>query len=294
MNILMIRKKKFEMREFKKNICKSLNRFFSLPVHPFNLEQDGIKTYAEWQFEKGEETIKFFLAHVTIKEMFEDKIALDVGCGAGGKTLYYASCGVKKIYGIDIIPRYREDSLALAKEKNLIDKFEFVLADVSSLPFEDDMFDTIIMNDAMEHISEPLEALNECYRVLKSDGKLYINFPPYYHPYGAHLSDLIGIPWVHILFDSNTLIGVYKDLAKCVPDGEERVKFRISKDEEGREFFSYINKMTIKRFKSIYPNTRFSLEYYREVPLRDFLSAFTKIPILKECFTKMVVAIFKK
>ncbi len=226
--------------------------------------------------------------------MFKDKTVLDIGCGAAGKTLYYASCGVKKIYGIDIIPKYKEEALTLARKKNLIDRFEFVLADASKLPFEDNFFDTIIMNDAMEHLQKPLEVLNECYRVLKPKGRLYVNFPPYYHPYGAHLSDLVGIPWVQIFFDDDTLIEVYKDLAKNLPDSEERIKFRISRDEKGKEFFSYINKMTIKKFKHIYSNTKLSLVYYREVPLRSFLSLFVKVPVLKEIFTKMVVVIFEK
>ena len=282
------------MGAFKKNICKLVNKLFRLPVHPFNLERDGVKTYAEWQFEKGAETIKFFLEYSTVEEIFKDKTVLDVGCGAAGKTLYYASCGVKKIYGIDIVPKYKEESLALALDKKLIDRFEFILADVSKLPFEDGTFDTIVMNDAMEHLSKPVEVLNECHRVLKPKGILYINFPPYYHPYGAHLSDLIGIPWAQIFFDDDTLIGVYKDLAENLPDGEERVKFRISRDEEGKEFFSYINKMTIKKFKSICSNIKLSLVYYREVPLRKNLNLFVKIPVLKEVFTKMVVAIFKK
>lgn len=164
------------MGAFKKNICKLVNKLFRLPVHPFNLERDGIKTYAEWQFEKVAETIKFFLEYSTVEEMFKDKTVLDVGCGAAGKTLYYASCGVKKIYGIDIVPKYKEESVVLALDKKLIDRFEFVLADVSKLPFEDRTFDTIVMNDAMEHVSKPVEVLNECHRVLKPKGILYIIF----------------------------------------------------------------------------------------------------------------------
>ncbi len=282
------------MGKFKENICKSVNKLFRLPVHPFNLQRDGVKTYAEWQFEKGAETIKFFLEYSTVEEMFKDKTVLDIGCGAAGKTLYYASCGVKKIYGTDVVSKYKEESLALAIDKNLTDRFEFVLADVSNLPFKDETFDTIVMNDAMEHLSKPVEMLNECHRVLKPKGRLYVNFPPYYHPYGAHLSDLIGIPWVQIFFDDVTLIGVYKDLAKNLPDGEERVRFRISKDENGKEFFSYINKMTVKKFKSIYPDAKLSLVYYREIPLRNYLKLFVKTPMIKEFFVKMVVAVFEK
>jgi len=123
---------------------------------------------------------------------------------------------------------------------------------------------------------------------------LYVNFPPYYHPYGAHLSDAIGFPWVHVFFSDETLIKVYKDLVKDLPDGMKRINFRISKDENGKEYFSYINRMTIKRFNNILKETKFNVSYYREVPLRDFLAPLAKMPGFKEGFVKMVVAILEK
>lgn len=276
------------------SICKALNKLFPLPVHPFNLQNEGIKTYAEWQYEKGQETIKFYLEKTTVEEMFKDKVVLDIGCGAGGKTLYYASQGAKKVYGIEIVGYYEEEANALARQKGLEDRFQFVLGDAANIPFEDGFFDTIIMNDAMEHVDEPLKVLNECYRVLKKGGKLYVNFPPYYHPYGAHLSDAIGFPWVHVFFSDETLIKVYKDLVKDLPDGMKRINFRISKDENGKEYFSYINRMTIKRFNNILKETKFNVSYYREVPLRDFLAPLAKMPGFKEGFVKMVVAILEK
>ena len=113
--------------------------------------------------------------------MFKDKKVLDIGCGAGGKTLFYASQELKRVWGIEVVEHYEEEANALAKEKGLEDKFEFVLGDAANIPFDDD-FHTIIMNDAMEHVDEPLEVLQECYRVLKPGGRLYVNFPPYYHP----------------------------------------------------------------------------------------------------------------
>ncbi|WP_026894639.1 class I SAM-dependent methyltransferase [Clostridiisalibacter paucivorans] len=279
---------------FKEKLCLKGNSLFPLPVHPFNLQNDGKKTYAKWQYERGQDTIKFYLKKDSAEDMFLHKNVLDIGCGAGGKTLYYANQGVKKVYGIDVVERYEKESNALAKELGLEDKFEFILGDASNTSFNDEYFDTIIMNDAMEHVDKPLEVLNECYRVLKPEGKLYVNFPPYYHPYGAHLSDAIGIPWVHMFFDDDTLIGVYKKLVKDLPDGENRISFRIGKDNQGQEIFSYINKMTIKRFNNILPNTKFKVYYYNEVPLRNFFKPLAKAPIFKECFVKMVVAILKK
>jgi D-alanine-D-alanine ligase len=41
-------------------IIKIANKIFPKVIHPFNLENAGKKTYAEWQFDKGADTIKFF------------------------------------------------------------------------------------------------------------------------------------------------------------------------------------------------------------------------------------------
>lgn len=275
-------------------LCMTVNKLFKLPVHPFNLNNEGKKTYSQWQYEKGIDTIKFYLKHNTVDEMFKDKVVLDIGCGAGGKTIYYASKGVKEITGIEILEKYRNEAENLAMNYNLQDKFKFVQGDASNMPFEDEIFDTIIMNDAMEHVDQPEMVLRECYRVLKKNGKLYLNFPPYNHPYGAHLSDAIGIPWVHVFFSEKTLINTYKELVKNLPDGAERIDFRISKKQDGREYFSYINKMSIKRANNILQNSDFELEYYSEEPLRSFFKYPARIPFLKEYLVKMVVCVLRK
>ncbi|MGE4283508.1 MAG: class I SAM-dependent methyltransferase [Clostridia bacterium] len=279
---------------FKYSVCKSVNKCFPIPVHPFNLENEGKKTYAQWQFEKGEETVRFYLDKVTKEDIFKDKVVLDIGCGAGGKTLYYASLGAKKVYGLDIVERYLKESNDLANKKGLSNQFEFVLGNAANLQFEGNYFDSIIMNDAMEHVNEPLKVLNECHRVLKPSGKLYINFPPYFHPFGAHLSDAIGIPWVHLFFDEKTLIQVYKDLVKEFHDGKQRINFRISEDENDAEYFSYINRMTIKRFKKLLIHTDYSIFYYNEIPLRECFKSLSQLPVFKEGFVKMVVCILEK
>lgn len=274
-------------------LCQ-VNRFFPLPVHPFNLANVGKMSYTEWQFQKGQQTIQFFLPYRTQEQMFTDKTVLDIGCGGGGKTCYYATFRPKKIIGIDIVPHYAEEGNAFAREKGLSDIAEFMTGDASRMPFEDATFDTIIMNDAMEHVDQPEKTLAECFRVLKPGGHLYINFPPYFHPYGAHLSDAIGIPWVHSLFSEQAMIKAYKDLVAPLPDGQERIGFRISKHDDGTEYFSYINRMTIARFRRIQKGVRYPDVYQREIPLRSTVSGLAKLPVLREYFVKMVVCVYQK
>lgn len=274
-------------------ILLKLNKLFKAPVHPLNLQNDGVMSYAMWQYTKGAETIKFYLDFCSEEEMFNGKTVLDIGCGAAGKSLYYASRGANVI-GVEILEKYEAESKALANELGLSDKFRFVCADAAALPFEDGSIDTIIMNDAMEHVANPEAVIDECMRVLSRGGRLFVNFPPINHPFGAHLSDLIYIPWVHLFFSETTLVESYKELAKTVPDGDDRIAFRISKRADGSEYFSYINHMSIKRFNRILKAKGITPAYLKHIPLRNILKPLAALPLLKECFVKMVVCVFEK
>lgn len=275
-------------------ILLALNKCFKRPVHPFNLQNDGVKSYAMWQYEKGADTIAFFLKQYTEAEMFAGKTVLDIGCGAGGKTMYYASKGVAGIVGMDVVPHYQTEAENLAEALGFQDIFTFFCRDAADTGFPENTFDTIIMNDAMEHVDKPEAVLRECAQILKPGGRLFVNFPPYNHPFGAHLSDLISIPWVHVFFRDKTLIKAYKILCKTVPDGDARIAFRISRDETGTEYFSYINKMTLKRFKKIRDAAPLRVEYYSEVPLRGIFKIPAKWPFFREFLVKMGVCVFVK
>lgn len=276
------------------DILLAVNRLFRVPEHPFNLQNEGTKTYSQWQYERGQDTIAFYLKKATSEEMFKNKVVLDIGCGAAGKTMYFASREVSHIYGMDVVDHYKEDAEAFAREKGLSDRFTFVKGDAQNAPFDDCSIDTIIMNDAMEHVADPQKVLRECYRILKVGGRLYVNFPPFNHPYGAHLKDVIGIPWVHLFFSDKTMIEAYKRLVSDLPDKEMRIQFRIGKRGNGEEYFSYLNKISIHKYHKYLKSTPFSIYYYNEEPVRPYVWLLAKLPFMKEFFTKMVVCILEK
>ncbi len=275
-------------------ILLAVNKLFPPIPHPFNLQNEGKLRYNQWQYQQGERTIACFAPRFTKEEMFSGKRVLDLGCGAAGKTLYYLSCGASEVVGLDIVPHYKQEAEDFARELHLEDRFTFVLGSALETGFPDDSFDVVIMNDFMEHISEPEPALQEALRVLRPGGRIYINLPPYYHPTGSHMADVIGIPWVHVFFSERTLIEAYKELVRGLPDEQQRLELRFSKDANGVEHFTYINKMTIRRFRRIRAKLDPPPIYYHEIPLRKFLTPLAKLPGIKEFFVRMCVCVVEK
>ncbi|MGB0495740.1 MAG: malonyl-ACP O-methyltransferase BioC [Kangiellaceae bacterium] len=98
------------------------------------------------------------------------KRVLDAGCGTG-----YCSRALNKkykkadVFGIDIANGMIEE----AKNKNsLFNKVDYQCADINKLPFDNDYFDLVFSNLAVQWIMDPKLAFLELNRVLKPGGIL--------------------------------------------------------------------------------------------------------------------------
>jgi protein-L-isoaspartate O-methyltransferase len=99
---------------------------------------------------------------------------LEGGCGVGAQTVILAKNSPDAdITSIDI----SESSINQAKElmnKNNIENVKFRQADLHNLPFEDKSFDHIFVCFVLEHLQDPLDALNSLRRVLKDGGSITV------------------------------------------------------------------------------------------------------------------------
>ena len=74
---------------------------------------------------------------------------------------------------------------------------------ITSCPFKSESVDAIICKDVLEHVIDPLSAVREMHRVLKTGGLLYCSVP-FLHPY--HGSKVLPDYWrftqdgLHVLF----------------------------------------------------------------------------------------------
>jgi 2-polyprenyl-3-methyl-5-hydroxy-6-metoxy-1,4-benzoquinol methylase len=97
----------------------------------------------------------------------KDSRILDVGCALGGFLKFLKDKGIKNVYGIDVIEEYVE----LADDKNI------TIGSVYDLPFEDNSFDVIILEQVMEHLADLKTPIGEIRRVLTDDGVLFVGVP---------------------------------------------------------------------------------------------------------------------
>jgi ubiquinone/menaquinone biosynthesis C-methylase UbiE len=97
-------------------------------------------------------------------------IELDVGDGLIlSKVAKHV--GAKALYGCDV----DNGALNKASEKGITT----VKADLNTdkLPFPDNYFDAVIMEEVIEHLVNPDNALEEAYRILKPDGIFILTTP---------------------------------------------------------------------------------------------------------------------
>ncbi len=101
-------------------------------------------------------------------------LILEAGCGVGAQTRIIAKKNpCSRIVSVDISAvSLREAEMAIASER--INNVEFQQADIFSLPFEDETFDSVMICFVLEHLASPLRALQELKRVLKKGGMLMV------------------------------------------------------------------------------------------------------------------------
>lgn len=94
---------------------------------------------------------------------------LDVGCGDGSFALRLQKLGFS-VNGVDISKKAVEK----AKSNGVI----AVAADVSSgFPFQSSSFDCLVACEIIEHVYDTDFFLHECFRVLRSNGLLFLTTP---------------------------------------------------------------------------------------------------------------------
>jgi ubiquinone/menaquinone biosynthesis C-methylase UbiE len=91
---------------------------------------------------------------------------LDVGCGNGGISAYFAR--KNRQFGVDVMDEVWQQNRSV---------FQFEQVDSERLPFEDGFFDLVLSHHVIEHVADQGRHLDEIRRVLKAGGLCYLATP---------------------------------------------------------------------------------------------------------------------
>lgn len=153
------------------------DKFSSLIIHP----QYFIKKYTN-------NSIKFALHYAR-------GTLLDVGCGRMPYKKEFLPC-VDKYIGLD-----HPEAAKYYKGKEKPD----ILADSTQIPLPDNSCDTVTCFQVLEHLPEPIKALEEMRRVLKKNGRIIIStiqfYPLHDEPYDYYRYTKYGLS--HLLHHVN-------------------------------------------------------------------------------------------
>ena len=100
---------------------------------------------------------------------------LDVGCGTGFATEGLLQ-HVETVYGLDQSPHQLEKAYAKFGRSGPV---RFTRGDAERLPYQDDTFDAVWSSGSIEYWPNPVDALEECRRVVKPGGRVLIVGPDY-------------------------------------------------------------------------------------------------------------------
>jgi ubiquinone/menaquinone biosynthesis C-methylase UbiE len=100
---------------------------------------------------------------------------LDIGCGIGGPSRYFASAHGCRVTGIDLSAEFVAVAAALAQRVGLADKVIYRQTSALALPFAAASFDAATMFHVGMNIEDKPKLFAEVRRVLKPSGRFGIN-----------------------------------------------------------------------------------------------------------------------
>ena len=161
--------------------------------------------YFGYQYGLGSEYIAPYLKSKGVE--LKDARICEIGCGESGVLAALAEEGAAEVVGIDI------RDLAIESSEKIFDaigiKGEFAIHNIITQPPPEkwqNHFDIVLLRDVIEHLEQTELSLRHVMDFMKPGGWLYVVFPPYYSPFGAH-QHLLGnkmskLPFIQLLPDA--------------------------------------------------------------------------------------------
>lgn len=146
-----------------------------------------------------------------LRPYLEGKNVLDLGCFTGGRTVaWFKKYGFRHASGIDVEQVFVDAANQYAKLNNV--NCDFRLGFGEDIPYSSNSFDAVLTYDVLEHVVDVERTMQECWRVLKPGGSMFLVFPTYLQPNEHHLGMVSKVPGLQLLFSGSALVRAYYEI----------------------------------------------------------------------------------
>lgn len=150
-----------------------------MPIWNEWLKRNDFENEINWHIEERK---NFF--NLLEKYLKTSKAAnvLEIGCGSAIDSHYLSKNFDNVTFWASDISK---EAIKVARKTGemLGSKVNLVVADVEAMRFDDGSFEVVFSQGVMEHFKDPLPAMKEQIRVLKTDGFLVVDVPQKFNPY---------------------------------------------------------------------------------------------------------------
>lgn len=259
------------------------------PAEYYEHPQPLVRAQAEYDDERSDSGF-----HAVFGLDLRGKDVLDLGCGFGGRTVYYKEIGARSVTGVEVDSDTALEALEFAAYRNAT--IQALKGVGEAIPLPPESVDAITSYDVFEHVESLPKTLAECYRVLRLGGVLYAIFPPFYHPTGgSHLHGYVSTsPAPNLLFTCPALRKAIEELLN-----ERKSTYRPT--YRPLDPLPSVNGTTVTGFFEMLRDVPFSasiklrpLHSSRFSWLNWMPSLGVKIPLLREICTSRLVCRLRK
>lgn len=231
-----------DKEEYRRFNLEDYRRIYRKPEEP-------TAEFVNYQLYRGKEIFNLVTGCVKPKARI-----LDVGCTVGGVLRVFAQRLNCEVYGIEIAER-----LAQYASKNFGVKIFSGFFEDNNFPSH--FFDLIIMSHVLEHFYSPTYCLGLAKKILKSDGKIYIEVPNIFRPYGK-ITSFFQTPHLYT-FSPKTLALLCENVGLKIiktDDKKRNICVVVESSLSDSQLSSFLNKNEdyLKIIKSI---KRYKLKY---------------------------------
>ena len=116
---------------------------------------------------------------------------LDIGSGEGGTS--------EVLSEDNFVTSFDMNKIRLLRQQNSFSDINLLCGSSSSLPFKNNSFDLIILQDVMEHLDNREKLINNIYNLLNDNGIIYLSTPNKFSVVNIIADPHWGVPLVSLL-----------------------------------------------------------------------------------------------